>query len=351
MRALKNKLSLAIWILAALVTISGCKKDEKQDSTPGNVNTVTEVIASATELYNSAVEGKMAGNYAVGSKAEFKKSIDMATAVKNAGTYTQREIDNAAANLNRAMTAFQSRLIQDVSAENLIAQWRFTGNADDISGNGHDGTLMTGIIGPGTAPVDGKTLPKLIADRFNEPNSALEFDNGAYVEVPYTADLNPKAFTISLWIRRRVTFNDNYIFSLNTYNGFKFQLQGNNFLFLTIHADNGYKDVDSNPGVIPQDVWTFATVSYTNGTMKFYVNDKLVKTAQVTGTPVTLTTPVNLVIGQSLPKGILNFNDQSSPFYYWGPAYFKGDLDDIRFYNKALSDAEVLSVYTMEKPD
>ncbi|RVU00691.1 LamG domain-containing protein [Mucilaginibacter limnophilus] len=351
MKTLKNTLSKTVYVIALLTILSACKKEDKKDSIPGSVTDITEAIASANELYTEAVEGKMAGNYAVGSKAEFKKAIDLATLVKDNGTYNQREVNNATANLNRAITAFQSRIIQDVSADNLIAQWRFTGNADDVSGNGHNGTFMTGIIGPGTAPVDGKTLPKLIADRFNEQNSALEFDNGAYVEVPFTADLNPKAFTISLWIRRRVTFADNYMLSLNTYNGFKFQLQGNNFLFLTIHADNGYKDVDSNPGVIPENAWTFATVSYTNGTMKFYINDKLVKTVPVTGTPVTLSTPVNLVIGQSLPKSILNFTDQTSPFYYWGAAYFKGDLDDIRFYNKALSDAEVLSIYTMEKPD
>src|SRR5206468_3239450 len=94
--------------------------------------------------------------------------------------------------------------------------------------------------------------------------------------------------------------------------------------------------------------WTFATVSYTNGTMKFYINDKLIKTVAVTGTPVTLATPVNLCIGQQLPKGITSFTDTTSPYYYYGQAFFMGSLDDIRFYNRALTDAEVLSIYTIE---
>jgi hypothetical protein len=83
--------------------------------------------------------------------------------------------------------------------------------------------------------------------------------------------------------------------------------------------------------------------------MKFYVNDKLVKTADVTGVPITLASPVNLTIGQQLPKGKMNFTDTSSPFYYYGQAFFKGSMDDIRFYNRALTDAEVLSIYTIEK--
>lgn len=342
--------SITVLVAVLLFNLAACKKDAKQQPV-GNSDkaTIGLTIDSATLLYSNSTEGNKPGNYAVGARTDLKIAIDLATATKTSDKYTQREIDNATANLHRAIVAFQSRLIQEVSVENLIAQWKFNGTPDDASGNGHNGTLMTGYIGPGTAPVDGNTLPKLVADRFNQANSAYDFQNGANIEVPYTADLNPKEFTISLWVKRQVTNPDNYMFSLNTYNGFKFQLQGSNFLFLTIHADNGYHDVDSNPGVVPADAWTFISVSYTNGTMKFYVNDKLVKTADVTGVPVTLASPVNLVIGQQLPKSKMNFTDTSSPFYYYGQAFFKGSMDDIRFYNRALTDAEVLSIYTIEK--
>jgi len=53
--------------------------------------------------------------------------------------------------------------------------------------------------------------------------------------------------------------------------------------------------------------------------------------------------------GNELPKGAYNLTDSSDPNYFYGASYFIGSLDDIRFYNTALTDAEVLSIYTNEK--
>ncbi len=336
-------------VLLVLLGFASCDKDKDQPIYDADDARITVAIDSANTIYSNATEGSKPGDYAVGAKTDLKAAIDLASATKESDTYSQREVDNATANLLRALEIFRSRFIQEVSVDNLIAQWKFDGNTNDDSGNEHNGTLMSGIIGPGSAPKDGNTKPVPVADRFDQPDHAYDFKNGAYIEVPYTSELNPKEFTISFWVKRHGTNADNYMFSLNTYNGFKFQLQGANFLFLTIHADNGYHDVDSAPGVVPDETWTFISASYTNGTMKFYINDNLVKTAEVTGTPITLETPVNLAIGQQLPKGIINFSDTSSPFYYYGQAFFIGAMDDIRFYNRALSDAEILSIYTIEK--
>ncbi|RYE36043.1 MAG: hypothetical protein EOP42_04790 [Sphingobacteriaceae bacterium] len=335
-----NQKYISYTLLAVLLTCCfyACKKSTTQAIFNADKQSITTAIDSANNFYTNSVEGKRAGNYSVGSRTDLKTAIDLANAVKGSTQYSQQEVNNATANLRRAITAFQSRLIQDVSADNLIAQWRFTGNANDASGHGHNGTLMTGYIGSGASTVDGATLPQLVADRFNVASSAYNFQRGANIEIPYTADLNPKEFTITMWIKRSETNENNYMFSLNTYNGFKFQLQGANFLFMTFRGDNGYHDVDSNPGVVPENTWTYASVSYTNGTMKFYVNDKLVKIAAITGVPVTLATPVNLVIGLNLPKSM------------GGNSYFRGALDDIRFYNRALTDAEQISIYTTEQP-
>lgn len=345
----KNKKYFLLFIVALLAIIS-CKKDNNNNQ---NYNTdktaLNHIIDSATAAYNSAVEGKQAGNYAPGAKDALNKAIQLAKQVSVSAAYPQREVDNSTDNMARSLTLFYSRQIQEVSVENLIAFWKFNGNANDSSANGNNGILKTGIIGPSGAAVDGGVLPQLTTDRYGAADMAYKFDNGAYIEVPYNASLNPKSFTISLWVKRGETFSDNYMVSLDRWNGFKFQLQSSNFLFLTIHkSDNSYADVDSNPASIPQDEWTHAAVSFTNGEMKFYVNGDLKRTVPLSGTPITLTSPVNLCIGQQMPKDKLNFTDDSSPDYYWGASYFKGSLDDIRFYNKALSDAEVLSIYTME---
>jgi len=75
-------------------------------------------------------------------------------------------------------------------------------------------------------------VPQGVPDRFGRANMAYDFNNAATVEVPYSSSLNPQSFTISLWIKRHTTNSNNYMLSLNRWNGFKFQLQSNNFLFL-----------------------------------------------------------------------------------------------------------------------
>ena len=162
--------------------------------------------------------------------------------------------------------------------------------------------------------------------------------------------VNPQNLSISVWVKRHTTNSNNYMVSLNRWNGYKFQLQSNNFPFFTFHdSNNGYHDVDANPGTVPLDVWTQVVLTYTNGSMKFYVNGVLVKTAAVSGTPITVSPPVNMSIGNELPKSVYNLTDSNNPNYYWGESFFIGSLDDVRIYNTALSAAEVLSIYTQEK--
>lgn len=339
-------ITLIIFFAAAL--FQSCKKDNDNNGTPANDKSALNALIDSVEgVLSTTVEGNKPGQYGTGSKAALDSTLQLAMNVSANNIYTQQQVNNATANLQRAVAVFNSHLIQEVSVANLVAFWKFNGNALDSSGNGHDGALKTGWIGPGDAPVDGNTLPKPVADRFGRANMAYDFNNGATVEVPYSSALNPQSFTISLWLKRHGTNCNNYFFSLNRWNGYKFQLQCNNFLFLTFRGDNGYHDVDSNPGDVPDETWTHAVVSYTNGSMKFYINGKLVKTADVTGTPVTLSEPVNLAIGNELPKDEYTINGSDDYTYYAGD-YFIGSLDDIRFYNTALTDAEVLSIYTIE---
>src|SRR5258708_37254334 len=140
------------------------------------------------------------------------------------------------------------------------------------------------------------------------------------------------------------------MFSLDRWNGFKFQLQSNNFPFLTINTTTGYHDQDDNPGTIDSvDVWRHVAVSYTNGTMKFYIRGELTKTANVTGVPLTLKTPVNLTIGNELPKDAYNLTNSSDPSYFYGGTIFIRSPHDILFYNTAFTHAEVFSIYKDER--
>jgi hypothetical protein len=144
------------------------------------------------------------------------------------------------------------------------------------------------------------------------------------------------------------------MFALRRWFGYKLNLQTSNFLYFTVYRGNNNWVMDDDGGsgsTVPLGTWVFASVTYDNSssTGKFYLNGKLVKTlTDKTGPPSTLTTPYNLTIGNEMPKSKYNITDSNDPDYYYGPDNFTGTLDDIRLYNKALTDNEILSIYTSE---
>jgi hypothetical protein len=330
--------------------MASCKKNSTPKSYATDKGSLQKVIDSLTTVYNGAIEGSKPGDYAIGAKEALDTALMLAGGVESSTAYTQQEVNNAYNNLLRAGQQFSTQLLQQVSAANLVAYWRFSGNPADSSGNGHDGVLSTGWVGnSATTAVDGGTLPVLVADRFGRPNMAYDFNNAATIVVPFNSAFNAQNFTILLWLKRHTTNSNNYMFSLDRWNGYKFQLQSNNFPFLTVNTTTGDHDQDDSPGTIDSvDVWRHVAVSYTNGTMKFYIQGQLVKTATVTGVPLTLKVPVDIAIGNELPKSAYNLTDPSSPNYFYGGDFFIGSLDEVRFYNTVLTDAEVLSIYTDE---
>lgn len=286
----------------------------------------------------------------MGAREALDSVINLAKQVSASNQYTQQQVNNALNSLLQAGQQFSNQLLQQVSAANLAGYWTFSGNANDSSGNGHNGLLKTGWVGASAAAaVDGATLPVLVADRFGRANNAYYFNNGATVQVPYSGDFNAQSFTILLWAKRDGTNANNYMFSFNRWNGYKFQLQSGNLPFLTVQTTTGYHDVDDGGVAVDgPNVWVHLAVAFTPGTEKFYINGKLIRTAVVTGTPVAVPSTIDLAIGNELPKAAYNLTDNTNPNYFWGADYFMGALDDIRFYNTALTDAQVLSIYTDE---
>jgi hypothetical protein len=351
MKAIKKLMTAGVIMIAVIALMGSCKKSNSSPNYNANKTALGLQIDSANALYSAAVEGKQAGDYTVGSKAVLKQAIDLANGVKS-GTFTQQQVNNATANLVRAEGAFQTNLIQEISPENLVAYWKFDGDAADATGNGHNGALKTNYVGTSsTTATDGGTMPILTTDRYGNPNSAYFFNNGAYIEVPYDPSLYPGSFTISCWVKPQTTSNGNYIFSIDRWNGFKFQLQGNNFPFLTVSTTSGIHDVDDNPGSVNTGAWSQLVVTFTNGAINFYINGKLAKMVAISGDLVAPKPIVDLCIGNELPKSAYNFTDTNNPDYFWGASYFMGAIDDVRLYNKVLSATEVNSLYVMESPN
>ncbi len=342
------KMTIAVLIMTAAI-LTSCSKDDEKEPTNVDKTELQAIYDEAVALHDGATEGTNPGQYAAGSKATLQTVIDAAKSVLDDLYTTEATVAAMETQLSTAMDVFISKKIEPVSTEYLIAHWLFNGDATDASGNGHDGELKSGHTNFYTGtPV----LPVLAADRFGNAESAYYFDKGANIEVPYSSDLNPsEELAISVWIKAESQDNNDYIVSLDRWIGYKLNLQSEDKLYFTIRKQTDpdtwefVVDDDSNPFTVNENVWTHVVCSYGSaGVIKFFANG--VKVREITDRGVTgnlMQVTKNLCIGQQLPT-----TDYISEEAGATDGFFKGTIDDLRLYNKALTDAEALSIYTME---
>jgi len=331
------------------VYVGGCK-DKTTPEPPGDNTALNALITNSEALIASAVEGTSVGFYEVGSKAVFQTAIDAAKAVAADATAIQSVIDAAKANLDAAKTVFESKKILNVSTDGLVAQWLFSGDATDFTGNGNDGVVKTGDVafGGGT--------PVLTTDRFGNENSAYHFDEGGFIDIPYTSAINPQQISISLWVNADMINENNRFMGLQSWNGYKFQLQSVNKAFFTVATDSSIYDKDTDP---PLDtlVWYNLAVTYKSGEMTFYINgEQTQQYTDVVGNLIPVDAGQDLAIGAGASVYAAtadNYGDGVGQDHIipaaWG-GFFIGKLDDIRLYNRVLTPAEVSSIYNLEKP-
>jgi hypothetical protein len=346
------KLTIAAIIITAAI-FSSCKKEDEKEPTNVDKTELQAVYDEAVALHDGAAEGTNPGEYAAGSKAELQTVIDAAKTVLDDDYTTEATVAALETQLTTAIDVFKGKRIEPVSSEYLIAQWLFNGDATDASGNGHDGELKSGHTNVYAA--GSPVVPVLVADRFGNAESAYYFDQGANIEVPYSSDLNPsQELAISVWIKMESQDNNDYIVSLDRWIGYKLNLQSEDKLYFTIRKQTDpdtwefVVDDDSNPYAVNANEWVHVVCSYGSaGVIRFFANG--VKVREISDRGVTgdlMQVTKNLCIGQQLPT-----DDYISEEAGATDGYFKGTIDDLRMYNKALSDAEALSIYTLENAE
>jgi len=235
----------------------------------------------------------------------------------------------------------------NVVTEGLVACYPFDGNANDASGNGNHGT------------VHGATLTD---DRFGKGDNAYSFDGqNDYIALPENLQLLQKDFSISAWIkpsnygtishtssscassilsyRSRNHANGH---SLNS--GLSFRLArdvnctGNKYLGINfIDKSFMYNGNMYNGNKIAYESydWFLYSVTRKSDTMIIYVNGVEFGRSKVSDDSIyhnnnyTKTT-----IGA-------HFIEVSGVFFP-----FKGNMDDLSIYNRALTESEITQLYT-----
>ena len=218
-------------------------------------------------------------------------------------------------------------------SQNLVAYYPFNGNANDESGNSINPTYT----GAGVT---------LTTDRFDNANKAYHFDGAvnSYMRMP--ADMMPTTNrTISLWFNVPDVTNrpgllgyggngscgTTLLMGINLLGSGQFHVQG--------HCGNnaaGYTYLAA-----PVNNWYHWVLTINGSTQKIYVNGQL-KSTDNTFSGSTA------VSGKDFSLGVITSISGIAPFTDVNVGYLTGKLDDVRIYDAAMTDAQVLQLYNNE---
>jgi hypothetical protein len=190
----------------------------------------------------------------------------------------------------------------------LIAFYPCTGNANDASGNGHDGIVINAT---------------LTRDRFGNANSAYICDGTKKaITIPALGNYNATGTTISLWVqttKNGVSYNI-VQGAIGTFYMNVFKLGTFLPVFDGTYGNNA--KTNASASIITSGNWVNLTATNDGSTTKLYVNGTLEKS-----------------YSETLKTGGSDF--------IIGNQNFEGSFDDIRIYNRAISASEVSTIYNL----
>lgn len=203
----------------------------------------------------------------------------------------------------------------------IVACYPFTGNANDLVNNAN------GVVRNAT----------LTTDRFGNCNEAYYFNGvNGYIAVYSTLFDNLNNFAVSFWIKiDEYPVTGSYVFAkgkeepvLGDRLSWRCYIGGNPYKY--IGTDNWFplRYATTNPSTTND--WIHVVMTNDGSFQKVYINGKVTDSIAQSGT--LRTNPDSLYIGTRSLYGSRN-------------QYFKGKLDEIVIWNRALSRTEVADIY------
>jgi hypothetical protein len=161
--------------------------------------------------------------------------------------------------------------------------------------------------------------------------------SSTYFTAPENSLFNTETLTLECWARTSSINQNGFFFEKGTVNSqYAIFIEGTQIKIRTNTAISGLADLQfTAASYIQANVWFLVTASYNNGLKSFYINGVLLGTQTVTG---GFTTNAN---GMSI--GV--YGGQTGGRGY----YFNGDIANLRFYNRVLTNAEVSQNYQATK--
>ena len=218
--------------------------------------------------------------------------------------------------------------------QGLMAYYPFNGNANDASGNGFNGTVSSSAT--------------LTTDRFGNANKAYFFNGSGGIVTTVNTLLSVSKFTIAAWIKsngieasgvpriasitRPGQCNGYYelLYANGNWTGSSNDYSKKLICYLNADPTFSYYNLYYSQNPADTSTWHHGAITFDSGTLKFYIDGVLDNTISALG-PLT----------QFAESAVLQIG------YCEGGGNFNGKIDEVRIYNRALSDAEILKLFTL----
>ena len=210
----------------------------------------------------------------------------------------------------------------------LIAHYNFDGDFKDSVG-GNDGT-KTGAVSFADDGVFGKCA--LFNAGFLNVNPTPSFNFGS-------------SYTISVWVKSNeaplTDINDRFILSRagDPVNVYEFKLHTPTEISTVLALEEGPGTADSARFLNTTEKWTHLVFKYDGSNLYSYADGQLKSTTPLTAVYTGLDHAIANKITSSDKNIVIGGNAS-------GTDYFNGRMDDLRIYNRAISDDEVAALYT-----
>jgi len=236
----------------------------------------------------------------------------------------------AAATISLA-TATMAQVPNYVPTNGLLGWYPFSGNANDESGLGTNGNVFNAILS---------------LDRFNVSNSAYNFNgNNSIIDLGVNGSINSivNDLSFSYWVKLDLGSP----WPRNTVLASYSNQQGSSWRFISwidrgslsatsgVLINNNWNYTNSNQNTIQFNQWFHVVHTKANSTFKTYINGILVNTSVISSININNPTApaATTKIGVNWPSST------QEPF--------KGLIDDIGFWNRALTQQEITALYNV----
>ena len=218
-------------------------------------------------------------------------------------------------NINNTVT--QSQCIYN----GILGWWKFNGDATDSSGNGINGTVNGALLANG---YNGNANSSY---QLGNSNMCISMGNPSIYST-----LGTSGFSYSIWVKRTANSVSRWpqimgAYDTHIYFGIRSGNYGDGIYFeYGIPPYNGliFDGIGYNSTNLPVNVWKHAVATYDSSTLKFYLDGVLITTK----TSITLNTSFGSLGMTTITNG------------------FEGFVDDSRIYNRALSNTEVVQIFS-----